>query len=333
MNYAFRYRLPGTTQILDGCSTYCMEQPQGHGFLIAPFIPHSPMMFIPKEQECSAENFRKAFVRNGDGVTFAFPVKSTEKEAHRSEIEEIIKLERTGELTKAVAARCLVSDMRMDIDTMFQTLCQGYPNAFVFLFTTPESGTWIGATPELLLENKEGVMRTMALAGTRPAGTAGEWDMKNIREQGVVTDYIKSCFRRNDLDIRTDGPHTVQAGPVEHLRTEIKCLAPDAIDVLSLIDDLAPTPAVCGMPRELAADTIARCERFERGYYGGFCGPWTGTDRFSLYVILRCARVTPDALCLFAGGGIMPDSDPEAEWIETEAKLSTLKTHLLNMNR
>lgn len=325
MNYAFRYRLPGTTQILDGCSRNSQEQPQGSGFLIAPFIPHSPLIFIPKEQDCDAETFRQAVTVNGNGVSFPFPVESTTKDEHRSEIEEIIGLENEGRLTKAVASRCLVDDIRVDVEQMFRTLCQRYPDAFVFLFTTPESGTWIGATPELLLENKGGVMRTMALAGTRAAGTSGKWDMKNIREQAVVTDYIKGCFGRNGLEVLTDGPHTVQAGPVEHLRTEIKCYAPDTTDVLSLIDDLAPTPALCGMPRELAAETIARCERFERGYYGGFCGPWNTSDDFSLYVILRCARLSSDAVCLFAGGGIMPDSDPSAEWNETEAKLSTLR--------
>lgn len=332
MTYAFAYRLPGTSLVHSGWSDHSLEQPQGSGFLISPFIPHSPMIFIPNEHHCDSDMLYRTFAENGPGTMFPFPEKSTAMAEHKAEIEEIIKLENEGELTKAVAARCLVSTGHVDVNAAFKALCDRYPDAFVFLFSTPESGTWIGATPELLLSNHDEEMKTMALAGTRPADSVGEWDDKNIKEQAVVTDYIKRCFGINGLNVRTTGPVTVQAGPVEHLRTEISALAPQTTDILPLLDALAPTPALCGMPRELAAETIARCENFQRGYYGGFCGPWHNPEDFGLYVILRCARVSPQATCLFAGGGIMPDSDHVSEWDETEAKLSTLSS-IFNMNR
>lgn len=318
--------MPGTSLIHSGQADHCMEQPQGHGFLISPFIPHSPMIFIPDGCECDHDVLRKAFAENGEGTMFPFPHESTTMSEHSAEIKEIIKLETEGRLTKAVAARCLVNAGHVDVYSAFNTLCELYPDAFVFLFSTPESGTWIGATPELLLSNHDMEMRTMALAGTRPANSVGHWDEKNIREQAVVTDYIKRCFSINGLETTVKGPTTVLAGPVEHLRTEISALTPETTDILALLDALAPTPALCGMPRELAAETIARCETYQRGYYGGFCGPWHGSEDFGLYVILRCARLSPEATCLFAGGGIMPDSDPVSEWNETEAKLSTLST-------
>lgn len=325
MAYTFRYRLPGTVDIVNGAANHCLKQPQNNGFLIAPFTPHAPMIFIPDEIECDPGMMRKAFEENGSGTMFPFPESSTLPDGHRAEIHEIIRMENSGILTKAVAARCLVSDKIMDINKTFDKLCRIYPDAFVFLFSTPESGTWIGATPEVLLTCCNGRLHTMALAGTRRAGTPGTWDEKNIREQSVVTDYIKRCFRHNNLSVSTDGPYTVDAGPVEHLRTDIRCDAADSTDILRLLDSLAPTPALCGMPRKSAAEVITRTENFQRGFFGGYCGPWKDNDNFSMYVILRCARVAPEATCLFAGSGIMPESNPDDEWKETEAKMDTIR--------
>ena len=78
------------------------------------------------------------------------------------------------------------------------------------------------------------------------------------------------------------------------------------------------------MPRELAAETIAQQEHFERSFFGGYCGPWKGYDSFSLFVTLRCAHIAPDRAVLYAGAGIMPESDPASEWAEIDRKLSTL---------
>lgn len=322
--YAFKYRLPGATECCDGMSDHCLEQPRGRGFVIAPFLPHSPMIFIPAGQACDSNTFSEALRPNGHGLCAPFPEASTTPGQLADEVETIKTLEREGKLTKAVAARCLLQDAPADIDSLFDSLCLNYPDAFVYLFTSPESGTWIGASPELLLEHDGKELHTMALAGTHRDNNTDDWDAKNRREHDVVTKYIMDCFTNSGLWPVADKPVTKMAGPVEHLMTRISVPASDTLDVLQLIDTLAPTPALCGMPRELAAETIAQQEHFERSFFGGYCGPWNGYDSFSLFVTLRCAHIAPDRAVLYAGAGIMPESDPASEWAEIDRKLSTL---------
>lgn len=322
--YAFKYRLPGATEFCNGMSDHCLEQPEGRGFVIAPFLPHSPMIFIPADRECESDTFSEALRLNGHGLCAPFPEVSTTPDQLADEVETIKALEREGRLTKAVAARCLLQDAPVDINALFDSLCRNYPDAFVYLFSTPESGTWIGATPEVLLKNDGKELHTMALAGTHRDNDTDDWDAKNRREHDVVTKYIMDCFTDSGLSPIADNPETKTAGPVEHLMTRISVPASDTLDVLQLIDTLAPTPALCGMPRELAAETIAQREHFERAFFGGYCGPWNAYDSFSLFVTLRCAHVAPECSVLYAGAGIMPESDPASEWAEIDRKLSTL---------
>lgn len=340
--YAFKYRLPGATECCGGMSDHCLEQPRGRGFVIAPFLPHSPMIFIPAGQAYEADTFREALRLNGRGLCAPFPEASTTPDQLADEVETIKTLEREGKLTKAVAARCLLQDAPADIDALFDSLCRNYPDAFVYLFTSPESGTWIGASPELLLKHDGTNLHTMALAGTHRDNDTDDWDAKNRKEHDVVTKYIMDCFAASGLAPKAAKPVTKPAGPVEHLMTRISAETPvsaltadtpeghgmtsmpAALDVLELIDSLAPTPALCGMPRELAAETIAQQEHFERSFFGGYCGPWNGYDSFSLFVTLRCAHIAPDRAVLYAGAGIMPESDPASEWAEIDRKLSTL---------
>lgn len=322
--YTFKYRLPGATEFCNGMSDHCLEQPEGRGFVIAPFLPHSPMIFIPADRECESDTFSEALRLNRHGLCAPFPEASTTPDQLADEVETIKALEREGRLTKAVAARCLLHDALTDINALFDSLCRNYPDAFVYLFSTPESGTWIGATPEVLLENDGKELHTMALAGTHRDNDTDGWDAKNRREHDVVTKYIMDCFTNSGLSPVADKPVTKTAGPVEHLMTRISVPASDTLDVLQLIDILAPTPALCGMPRELAAETIAQQEHFERSFFGGYCGPWNGYDSFSLFVTLRCAHIAPECSVLYAGAGIMPESDPASEWAEIDRKLSTL---------
>lgn len=282
------------------------------------------MIFIPADRECESDTFSEALRLNGRGLCAPFPEASTTPDQLADEVETIKALEREGRLIKAVAARCLLQNAPVDINALFDSLCRNYPDAFVYLFSTPESGTWIGATPEVLLENDGKELHTMALAGTHRDNDTDDWDAKNRREHDVVTKYIMDCFTDSGLSPIADNPETKTAGPVEHLMTRISVPASDTLDVLQLIDTLAPTPALCGMPRELAAETIAQQEHFERAFFGGYCGPWNGYDSFSLFVTLRCAHIAPDRTVLYAGAGIMPESDPASEWAEIDRKLSTL---------
>lgn len=325
--YCYQYRLPGSTEICGAWSNSLSEQPEGSGFLISPFLPHSPLLFIRADYKINDNIIRSAFTQNNVGNIFSFPTQSTTKEEHAAEVLAIINQENQGTLDKAVAARCLIEDNKaIDVPATFRNLCERYPDAFVFLFSTPESGTWMGASPELLLQRNGNEIQTMALAGTRRANDVSEWDTKNSHEQSIVTDYILNTFRSMGLNPVSDKPTTRHAGNIEHIMTTIKGTASSSLNVLALTDAMSPTPALCGMPRELAASVIARSENFDRAFYGGFCGPWDNSSQFKLFVNLRSGWFKPGRYCLYAGGGIMPQSDPESEWWETANKLQTIKS-------
>lgn len=331
--YCYFYRLPGQREVIGGCSDRKLQSPEGKGFMISSFKSESNI-FIPCDSNCELSDAQAVMDRNQGKSTYRFPQVSTEREDHRREVCDIVECEKQGLVRKVVAARCRVSVDSVDIAETFRELCRRYPDAFVFLFSTPESGTWMGATPETLLIRKGNQIESMALAGTRRAGTAGPWDEKNCKEQQVVTEHITSVFRDSGFEPESDGPITRQAGGIEHQMTIVKAKIDDeygsnALNVLAR--RLSPTPAVCGMPTTEAMALIEANESFERAYYGGYCGPCEADGDFRLYVNLRSGWFEPYRFCLMAGGGIMPESDADSEWEETERKMETLnKAIILN---
>ena len=105
----------------------------------------------------------------------------------------------------------------------FGAACRRYVHSYVYLFHTPQTGFWLGATPEILLAGGKGDYRTVALAGTqflKEGKLAGPWSEKNIREQAFVTEYIGGCLRERDIRFTVEGPYTATAGELAHLKTE-----------------------------------------------------------------------------------------------------------------
>lgn len=262
-------------------------------------------------------------------IEVKFPSHSTTPEEHRKEIEEIqLELSKIGN-GKIVATRVISIPEEIDVAAAFTKLCHKCPDAFVFAFSTPLTGCWLGASPELLMEsNGNNVLRTMALAGTRPFGTPGKWDDKNIEEQKMVTDFIEECLSENGFDVTLGETFSKPAGIIEHLCTPVSAHSDEKIDpsrLSSLLKSLSPTPALSGLPKDLAFKVISSTENFSRGCYGGFCGPYRNPSDFCFFVTLRCAMVHADRFAIFAGGGITLKSDPSDEWNETELKSAFLK--------
>ena len=204
----------------------------------------------------------------------------------------------------------------------FGKLCNSYPDAFKFLFFSEETGAWTGASPETLGSYDNSTFTTMALAGTRKCGTSGDWDDKDTREQEYVAQYIADTIRRTGIDFTMSGRFTKQAGGVEHLCNlfSLQCTLRQAHD---LIEKLHPTPALAGLPKQKAIELIREAEHHDREYYGGYIGLFS-PDEFHYYVNLRSMKFDNGKCRIFVGGGIVSDSVPESEWLETEAKSKTL---------
>lgn len=341
------YRRPREMKIVAGQSGIVENGFGENGFVIAPFDgnPDSLFTIVPeirheyrdwRDFSANIPSPESGFLIPVEphGAYYPFPEESTPGADHQQEVRNFIRhhLNRGG--GKTIAARIKVCENRPDLlRDMFLFFCRTVPNAFVFSFSSPQSGTWFGASPELLLLTGGRYFKTAAIAGTRSASTGGSWDGKNIREQRLVADFIVEKLRAFSLHYDTSETKTLKAGPVEHICTDISGFIPDGITdepftlFRQLALSLAPTPALCGDIREESLSLIREHEKFQRGYYGGFSGEALRGD-FEMYVNLRSCRLTPQKIALYAGGGITSESDPEAEWIETERKLRTLLNYI-----
>lgn len=236
---------------------------------------------------------------------------------------------------KTVFSRAISSTMAdgTTAGTIFDDLCREFPQTFRFIFHTPETGLWLGATPELLLDHDAATRRcrVMSLAGTRPR-TEGHtpWDDKNLRENRFVTDFITDTFRALGADATTGPQQTLRYGRnIEHICHMIEATLPHGVTTPELIDRLNPTPALCGTPREAAIADITANELHDRGCYGGAVGLIsTAHADIRLFVTLRCCHISGRTIRAFAGGGITPDSDPATEWRESSAKASFFTRHM-----
>jgi isochorismate synthase len=221
-----------------------------------------------------------------------------------------------------------------DLAASFFKLCAAYPQAFVSLTTSPETGTWMGATPEELVRViDKAIFKTVALAGTQPYQEGMNlrhvsWTQKEIEEQALVERYIISCFKKIRLrEYDEHGPKTVVAGNLMHLRSDFTVSMKETnFPQLGtvMLQLLHPTSAVCGMPLEPSRAFLAQHEGYDRSYYSGFLGPVNMNNQINIFVNLRCMQIIHNEAVLYAGAGVTIDSVPEQEWEETEMKMNTL---------
>ncbi len=242
----------------------------------------------------------------------------------------------SGGLHKVVLSRFsdFNLDPKFDLLSRFQKLCESYENAFCHLTNTQTYGCWMGASPEKLIAIADDqYFSTDALAGTQPLkdGTAlieVGWTQKEIEEQAMVSRYIIDCFKKIRLRVyEEEGPKTVKAGNLTHLKTTFKVdmqATNSAMLGSTMLELLHPTSAVCGMPRESANQFIALHEGYDRSLYAGFLGPVGFNGNTDLFVNLRCMQVDAHKARLFAGAGITGYSNPEKEFEETRFKMQTM---------
>ncbi len=212
----------------------------------------------------------------------------------------------------------------------FNALLKFYPTCTVFAIKHPEYGSWMGASPEVLLESTELGYRSMSLAGTR-LKNATRWGNKELEEQKFVTNEVHRSLKAFGGKISRDKQTTFNAGPVEHLLTWINT-DNHSLDSKSLVEELHPTPAICGSPAEKAQEFIAQYEGYDRSLYAGYFGLFE--QQVHATVLLRSMQWFTSGVQFYAGGGITKDSVPLDEWMETEHKISALKELIqINDNR
>jgi isochorismate synthase len=343
-NQAFvSYRLPGAIEpvtLLGGTfktSSNWHSLQNKTGFFVAPFVltEQSPYLFYDNGRELKGWQFNLSLEelehKSLSGKRKKFPAEEVDFKQYKRQADRLVKLLRTGNLTKVVLSRVLVESLPegFSAGSFFFELCKNYPMAFVYLFNDGFGGFWAGATPETLLDLKNQKASTMSLAGTLPAKKGGsaekEWQEKELEEQKLVTQFVRDKLINNGIQEFIEAPlEVMEAGPVVHLLKRFDFDLPENISALELAISLHPTPAVCGLPPQLALNQILKTETHQRAYYAGFIGPVFNQHHARFFVNLRCMQVIEKNALIFAGGGLLAESDVEREWQETALKAETL---------
>lgn len=255
-------------------------------------------------------------------------------------VEEILRAVGDGEVSKAVLARVL--DVRSggagsagDPVGVLERLREANPGARIFLWEPRAGRALVGAAPETLASLRHGRFQATAVAGSASVGSDEGDRARKARElQASRKDRMEHACTVEDMVSRLRGrmdelqwdpePRVLALPRIQHLETRIQGAAASGETVLSLLEALHPTPAVCGLPRDRALDLVDRKEPFHRGWYAGPVG-WVDSAGDGFFVpALRSAVGGPDGWRLFAGAGVVEGSDPALEWEETAMKFEPM---------
>ncbi|GBC86192.1 Isochorismate synthase DhbC [bacterium HR12] len=267
-----------------------------------------------------------------------------EPEAYAAAVREAVRRIRAGGLRKVVLARTVVvaADRELDPKQLLWRLRAVDPDCFTFAApelvpgTAAPVGVLVGATPELLVAKRGDRVLATPLAGSSPRfGDPGEdaasaahllASAKDREEHALVVEGVEAALAPLCEELHhPHEPEPLGTANVWHLATPFRGrLRPGVRSVLDLVAVLHPTPAVGGSPREAATAALAELEPIDRGWYAGPVG-WVDADGDGEWAIaLRCAELTGRTARVFAGAGIVADSDPASELEETERKFRAL---------
>jgi menaquinone-specific isochorismate synthase len=267
---------------------------------------------------------------------------SQEQVRYRAAVTQALAEIARGDYEKIVLARTreLRTDQAFHPLRVLNGLRQRFPDCYAFSVANGLGVSFIGASPERLIEVRGGRLRTEALAGSARRGSgasedaafaAALWrDEKERREHGMVVSFIAEQLR--GLGLKPDhaaAPGLRRFANVQHLHTAIEADLPPEVRLLDVAERLFPTPAVGGSPRAAALSRIAPLEGFARGLYAGGLGWIDHRGDGELLVGLRSALIAGPAARLYAGAGIVAGSSPDRELAETELKFRAMHEALL----
>jgi len=250
---------------------------------------------------------------------------------------------RGGAFEKLVLARTCRIDGDRDFTAppALRELRRRYPTCTTFSIDNG-AAAFVGATPETLLSLADGEVRTAALAGTTGRASSPGADRrlaldltrsdKNGAEHAIVVRAIRGELEALSDDVVVEPePRLLALENVQHLHTPIRARLRQSRHILEIAARLHPSPAVGGFPRDTATRELRRREGFARGLYAGVVGWMDLQGNGELAVALRCALLRGPSAHLYAGAGIVADSDPEAELCETRMKLQPALSALMEL--
>lgn len=263
----------------------------------------------------------------------------TDEVAWRTAVAAAIGRIEAGDVDKVVLARAVTATATQPVDprTLLATLAHDYPTCWAF-----HVDGLVGATPELLARVDHGLVASRILAGTiRMTGD----DVSDLARAGALArsskDREEHVYAVNSVtqvlgahcgSVNVpDEPSVLHLHNVMHLATDVTGVLSHNVSALELVRELHPSAAVCGTPTLAAARLIDELEHLDRERYAGPVGWIDAAGEGEWCIGLRSAAIDRDdarQVRLFAGCGIVAASDPESEWLESEAKLEPMRKAL-----
>lgn len=291
-----------------------------------PFEEHPQLSEFPLEEE--SKSFRrlrkKLIVRRRD---------IPDRKQWQELLKKVTKEFKAGRLKKIVLARRSGFELSYPLDpfALFSGLRHHNPHAFAFLLQPEQNYTFMGISPERLYYRQRGTIWSEAVAGTRPRGKSSKQDEKFTQElltdqkelkehRWVVKDVERKLKTLCVQSTKLSQEEIIKFAYVQHLCTRFQGQLKAGLSDADLINQLHPTPAVAGYPRTLALKRIREWEPFDRGWYAGLIG-WLEKASAEFVLALRSAVLKEQSLMVYAGAGIVKESDPAREWKELDNKI------------
>ncbi|MCA9960041.1 MAG: isochorismate synthase [Anaerolineales bacterium] len=238
----------------------------------------------------------------------------------------------SGAFKKVVLARVAEArfTQRVDVEAALAYLNKTYAGCYRFLFEVRPFHAFFGATPELLVQTNGPRVETMGLAGSIRRGATPEEDAaladellhseKNRHEQRLVVESIQRRLHHAVHSLHIPEPTIYPLSNIQHIYTPIIGVLREANGALPLVERLHPTPALGGTPRRPALEFLRDAEPVPRGWYGAPVGWIDHTLDGKFAVAIRSAVTQENRVWMYAGAGIVADSEPQKEWEETGLK-------------
>ena len=260
-------------------------------------------------------------------------------EAWRTEVTAATAEIRAGHMDKVVLARAshAVAEETLDVIAILRHLRTQHPTTYVFGFWRGDRA-FVGATPERLVHLDGRTVLSSSLAGSSRRGASPDEDAslaaallrspKDRAEHELVRSTLcEALAEACDEVMAPSVPEVLTLPHVHHLHTAVRARLRTGQSLLALVGRLHPTPAVGGTPRGAALRFIREHEQLDRGWYAGPVG-WLGRDRGEFAVALRSAVIAGREAWLFAGCGIVAESDPAQEYEESALKMRPMQQAL-----
>ena len=314
---------------------------EGYNFIIlnVEITPDSSSKKIIKEVkahilELKGGRFNTRTARDPKKVNVGWPKENYDYE---DAVEKALSEIRKQNLSKIVLSRQLTfkTDSPLPPFSIAHFLREKFSDCHTFCISQPGHGLMVGATPETLLRSTGNSFETEALAGSAPrglsAGNDAHWGKtllgreKEILEHKLVIESILRRLSSIGIENCKEGkPRILRLANLQHAKTPLKANSVNGVHPFEVLSALHPTPAMGGSPREVALPLVSELEQKPRTWYSGVTGWIDNRGRGEFVVPIRCGKILPDNLTLYAGAGLVDGSNPKQEKKETDWKLQAM---------